>query len=92
MEFQLGKKMSAGLALILTMGVVYVPKRRRFKHIRGLAAIVLMLGLFVGCGSGGSGSSPSGGSGTSAGTYSLTVTATPTGGTSQNVKLTLIVQ
>lgn len=77
------------------LGFVLLPvSRKRSRYVRCLSVLPLaMVMMLAGCGGGGSGSvPPSQGGGTPSGTYPLTVTATPTGGTPQTVKLTLIVQ
>jgi ABC-type glycerol-3-phosphate transport system substrate-binding protein len=48
--------------------------------------------VLVGCGGGSSSSTPPPQNGTPSGTYTLTLTATPSGGTAQNTQLTLVVQ
>jgi hypothetical protein len=76
------------------VGFVLLPmcNKKRFAKYLGILPLMVLLMLSA-CGGGGSGSvPPSQGGGTPSGTYPLTVTATPTGGTPQSVKLTLIVQ
>jgi Bacterial Ig-like domain (group 3)/FG-GAP-like repeat len=80
------------------VGMVFIgaANKRNRRHMMVLAVIlVVMMICLVGCGGGGSSSNNNnntGTPGTPAGSYSLTVTATGTGATSQTVGVTLIVQ
>ncbi len=76
------------------VGFVLLPicRKKRYANYLGVLPLTMLLMLSA-CGGGGSGSvPPSQGGGTPSGTYPLTVTATPTTGIPQSVKLTLIVQ
>jgi hypothetical protein len=74
--------------LALTMMGSLVVLRRRRRLGLSLALTMLLVLLWTACGGGGSSRLPSG---TPAGTYTLTVTATTSGGPSHLVKVTLIV-
>jgi hypothetical protein len=70
--------------------------RMRTARLALVACLVLLpiaaASVLVGCGGGSSSSTPPPQTGTPAGTYTLTLAATPSGGTAQNTQLTLIVQ
>jgi trimeric autotransporter adhesin len=70
--------------------------RMRTARLAIVACLVLLpiaaASVLVGCGGGSSSSTPPPQTGTPAGTYTLTLAATPSGGTAQNTQLTLIVQ
>jgi hypothetical protein len=74
--------------LALTIMGSLVVLRRRLGLGLSLALTMLLVLLWTACGGGGSSRVPSG---TPAGTYTLTVTATTSGGPSHLVKVTLIV-
>ncbi|MDE1160708.1 MAG: protease pro-enzyme activation domain-containing protein [Acidobacteriaceae bacterium] len=82
---------------VLAFGLFFFVPTRRRRQLRGLAALIVLvsLGSMVGCGGGGSGSNGGNSSptqsGTTAGAYTVTVTATPTGGTAQTTTVSVTV-
>jgi subtilase family serine protease len=84
---------AAGVSLIYFFFLLGVPRRRRWRFAPLAVLLVVVVAAIAGCG-GGYGISISGGSdpGTTVGAYTVTVTATPAGGTAQTTAITVNVQ
>jgi trimeric autotransporter adhesin len=91
----------ARMALLLCIAAILAAMqspagRMRTARLALTACLVLLpiaaTSVLAGCGGGSSSSTPPPTTGTPVGTYTLTLTATPTGGTAQTTQLTLIVQ
>ena len=90
-----GKKLWVGtggavLACVLFFGI---PARRRvWRSLLGLIAVVAVFGILSGCGGGGGGGGTTTNPGTTAGTYTVTVSASDSGSVKQTTTFTLTVQ
>jgi N-acetylneuraminic acid mutarotase len=79
----------AALSCILLAGIP--ARRRRWRSILGMLALLFSVGMSVSCGGGGNGGGGGGNTGTTPGTYIITVTGT-SGATTQTGTVSLTVQ